>query len=404
MTKTSLEKIKSIINKKVGHDVAYNLTKDESPATVKDWISTGSFLLDCTIARGIKAGIPVGRITEIASLSGVGKSYLAAQIAVNAQKKGYHVVYFDSERAIDSEFLINAGCDLDHLTYILPDDIRQMFEIMEAVLSEEEMGRVVFILDSLAMLPDLTDVEGDFNPSSSVSVKARTISKGISKLLGPLNRAGATWVILNHLKTNISPEASSKYATDEVKYFTPGGLSVAYACHLRIWLVKPHAKASFVEDEKGFIIGSTVKAKLIKSRYGTEKRKCEFKILWGDPNRVGVCDDESLFEVVKISPRYRTGGPWKFLMGDDKQEVKFQEKDWSDLLKNDANFFALVMKVVEEEMVVNFNEKKNAADFYFDKETDEGHKEIPNFPDQPTEKLNEKKGSSVVSFGEKDEE
>ena len=47
-----------------------------------------------------------------------GKSYMATQIAANAQKMGIDVVYFDSESAIDPTFLEKAGCDLSSLLYV----------------------------------------------------------------------------------------------------------------------------------------------------------------------------------------------------------------------------------------------------------------------------------------------
>ena len=64
------------------------------------------------ICRGEYAGIPVGKVSEIAGLESTGKSFLAAQVAASAQKMGIDVVYFDSESAIDPTFLEKAGCDL----------------------------------------------------------------------------------------------------------------------------------------------------------------------------------------------------------------------------------------------------------------------------------------------------
>jgi RecA/RadA recombinase len=40
---------------------------------------------------------------------------MAAQIAANAQKMGIDVIYFDSESAIDPNFLRQAGCDVSTL-------------------------------------------------------------------------------------------------------------------------------------------------------------------------------------------------------------------------------------------------------------------------------------------------
>ena len=80
-----LSEVRGIINKKAGRSVAHSLRED-NPTEVKEWVSTGSLWLDSIICKGRKAGIPVGKISEIAGLESTGKSFLAAQIAANAQK------------------------------------------------------------------------------------------------------------------------------------------------------------------------------------------------------------------------------------------------------------------------------------------------------------------------------
>ena len=96
------------INKKMGMNVAHDLSQSD-PVSVKDWIPTGSKWLDLIVSPGQEAGIPVGKITELAGLSGSGKSFMAAQIAANAQKKGMFVVYFG----------MSLGSFLDHFGVIL---------------------------------------------------------------------------------------------------------------------------------------------------------------------------------------------------------------------------------------------------------------------------------------------
>ena len=115
--KLSLADMRNLINKKAGMNVAHDLT-EENPTEVKDWIPTGSRWLDSIICRGKLGGIPVGKVVEIAGLEATGKSYMAAQIAGNAQKMGMDVVYFDSESAIDPTFLVKAGCNLESLLYV----------------------------------------------------------------------------------------------------------------------------------------------------------------------------------------------------------------------------------------------------------------------------------------------
>ena len=115
--KISIDGLRSLINKTSGVECAHNLNQ-ENPTEVKEWIPTGSRWLDSIICRGQLAGIPVGKFTEIAGLEATGKSFMAAQIAANAQKMGMNVVYMDSESAIDPGFLERTGCDLENLIYV----------------------------------------------------------------------------------------------------------------------------------------------------------------------------------------------------------------------------------------------------------------------------------------------
>ena len=82
--KVSIADLRKLINKKAGENVAFSL-KEENPSEVTDWIPTGSRWLDSIICRGKRTGIPVGKVVEIAGLEATGKSYMAAQIAANAQ-------------------------------------------------------------------------------------------------------------------------------------------------------------------------------------------------------------------------------------------------------------------------------------------------------------------------------
>ena len=70
----SVAEMRKMLNKKHGMTVAHNL-QDENPTEVTEWIPTGSRWLDSIVCRGQLAGIPVGKVTEIAGLEATGKSY-----------------------------------------------------------------------------------------------------------------------------------------------------------------------------------------------------------------------------------------------------------------------------------------------------------------------------------------
>ena len=355
--KLSMSDMRSLINKKAGMSVAHDLTNN-NPTEVKDWIPTGSRWLDSIVCRGKLTGIPVGKVVEIAGLEATGKSYMAAQVAANAQKMGVDVIYFDSESAIDPTFLERTGCDLENLLYIQAQSVEFVLETIEDLLANNE-NRMLFIWDSLALTPSVSDVEGDFNPLSSMAVKARILAKGMSKLTVPIANSQSTFLVLNQLKTNITRSPSEALVEP---YMTPGGKAMIYAYSLRIWLTGRKSKASYVLDERGFRVGSEVKATLKKSRFGTQGRQASFKILWGE--QIGVQDEESWFEAIKGSEHLKQSGAWYTLLYKDGSEDKFQPSKWKNMLTNEK-FRDRVLNIMDEEVILKFDKRQGeAADFY----------------------------------------
>ena len=354
--KISMGDIRSMINKRAGMNVAHNL-QEANPTEVKEWIPTGSRWLDSIICRGQLAGIPVGKVVEIAGLEASGKSYMAAQIAANAQKMGIDVAYFDSESAIDPDFLERAGCDLERLLYVQAQSVEFVLETIEELLSTG--NKFLFIWDSLALTPAISDLEGDFNPLSSMAVKARILAKGMSKLTIPIADTQSTFLVLNQLKTNITRSPSEAMVEP---YMTPGGKAMIYAYSLRIWLTGRKSKASYVLDERGFRVGSEVKATLKKSRFGTQGRQASFKILWGE--EIGVQDEESWFEAIKGSEHLKQSGAWYTLLYKDGSEDKFQPSKWKNMLTSEK-FRDRVLDIMDEEVILKFDKRQGeAADFY----------------------------------------
>jgi recombination protein RecA len=366
--KLSIADMRSLINKKAGMSVAHDLSED-NPTMVNEWIPTGSRWLDSIVCRGKLGGIPVGKVVEIAGLESTGKSFLAAQVAANAQKMGIDVIYFDSESAIDPSFLERAGCDVEKILYVQARSVEFVLETIEDLLTTND-SKMLFIWDSLALTPSVSDVEGDFNPQSSMAVKPRILSKGMSKLTVPIANSKSTLLVLNQLKTNITSNIAEAMTTP---YFTPGGKAMHYAYSLRIWLTGRKAKASFIVDDNGFRIGSEVKVKIEKSRFGTQGRRCAFKILWGDG--VGVQDEESWFDAIKGSKHLVSSGSWYTMdMGDGTTE-KFQPGRWMEKMV-DKKFYDRVLSIIDEEIIMKFDKRLgDAAEFYEDLDEDEDNEQ-----------------------------
>ena len=355
--KMDLDAIRKLINKSTGMNVAHDLTKD-NPTAVKQWIPTGSRWLDSIICRGKMAGIPVGKITEIAGLSATGKSFMAAQIAGNAQKMGMQVVYFDAESSLDPSFWDRAGCDPAKTIYTQAVSVEKVLGTIEDLMSASPETQWLFIWDSIAATASEKDIEGDFNPQSSMAVKPRIFAKAFPKLTIPLANQQSTLVLINQLKPNITSNIAEAMTTP---FVAPGGKAIEYFCSLRVWLTKRKAKNAFVTDDSGFRIGSEVKVKLEKSRFGSEGRIATFKILWGSD--VGIQDEESWLTAIKLSgtDRMKQGGSWYTLVDKKGKEHKFQASKWTEKLKDDK-FREVVYDIMDEVIIHRFDQTATEID------------------------------------------
>ena len=363
--KIDINAMKKFVNKKVGIDIAHDLNQD-NPTAVKEWIPTGSRWLDSITCRGEMAGIPVGKITELAGLSSSGKSYMACQIAAQAQKKGHCVVYFDAESAIDPGFLENSGIDInDDFLYIQAVSVEKVLETIEDLMMQYSETKFLFIWDSIAATSAEADLEGDFNPQSSMAVKPRIFAKAFPKLTIPLANQQCTLLLINQLKTNIAAKGWEALVTPHT---APGGKAIGYFSSLRIWLTKRKSKAAFVVDPIGLRIGSEVAVKIEKSRFGSEGRTCGFKILWG--KNVGIQDEESWLEALRASGSERfKPGAWNKIFDAKGKEFKFQKSQWITKLQ-EPEFRAVVLDIMDEEIIRKFeSEGKN---FGLEGENEEG--------------------------------
>lgn len=346
--KIDITEMKKKLNKKAGLEVAHSLGNGNDPSSVVDWIPTGSRWLDSIISIKGMAGIPLGKITELAGLSGTGKSYMAAQIAANAQKKDIFVVYFDAESAVDPEFLQLSGCDVEkNFLYYQAISVEKVLESIEMLMDSYPQQRFLFIWDSIAATSSEKELESDFNPQSTMAVKPRIFSKAFPKLTIPLANNQCALLLINQLKTNITTNIAEAMTTP---YTAPGGKAIEYFSSLRIWLTGRKSKASYLYDDAGRVVGSEVKATLQKSRFGSLKASCTFKIMWGEG--VGIQDEESWFTAIKLSgsDRFKQSGAWYTVELNNGKTKKFQASNWVSLLQ-DKMFRESALAIMDDAVI-----------------------------------------------------
>src|SRR6188474_2545117 len=103
-------------------------------------ISTGAVSLDYALGIG---GVPRGRVIEIFGPESSGKTTLALQVIAQAQKLGGMAAFVDAEHALDSQYAVKLGVDLENLLVSQPDNGEQALEIVEVLVRSGAVDVVV---------------------------------------------------------------------------------------------------------------------------------------------------------------------------------------------------------------------------------------------------------------------
>jgi hypothetical protein len=149
-------------------------------STVKEWIDTGCMALNAIISGSLYGGIPMGRITGFAGPQACGKTLMVNKIMATAQKKGMHVVYFDTENALDPETAINLGCDpkkIKHCpTEIIEECRNQIVKFLKTIVEKGLQGKVLLAIDSLGNLISAREAKIIEDGKDSADMGARAVA------------------------------------------------------------------------------------------------------------------------------------------------------------------------------------------------------------------------------------
>lgn len=355
------------LNKEGEDKMAWCLATDkDNPTDVKDFIHTGSTLLDYTISNRRNGGIAVGKITEIVGEEASGKSLLVTHILAETQKKGGLAVYIDEENALNPDFAKRVGLDLIKLVYLQCGYVEKVGETIESVIvkaREKDITRPITIVwDSVAATPPKAELEGDYDPNSRIGLQAKAIAKMMRKLTTTVGRERVTLVFTNQLKVKIGVMFGDPMGTS-------GGKAIPYHASTRVRLTRSTEEkdATQKDPSKGQTYGINTYAKVIKNRLGPPLRKCEFTILFAS----GIDDEESWFHYLHSVGEISKANGFCFMSNvpqtvivdkEGKEEVqvagelKFREKAWKDLVKDPATK-EHIMCLLDKHLIVTYDTK-----------------------------------------------
>ena len=289
-------------------------------------IPTGAFALDLALGVG---GIPRGRITEVFGPESSGKTTLMLSIIASAQRGGGLAAFVDAEHAVDPSYAKRIGVNLDDLLISQPDSGEEALTITETLIRSNAVD--VVVIDSVAALVPRAELEGQMG-DATVGAQARLMSQAMRKLTSCIHKAKTACIFTNQIREKIGV----MFGNPET---TPGGRALKFYSSVRIDM----RRINVIKDSTGKVVGSHVRAKVVKNKVAPPFTEAEFDIMYD----VGIAREGSVIDVATDLGVIEKKGSW---LAYDGQQIGQGRESAKDYLRENGKMLDAIIASVRQKI------------------------------------------------------
>ncbi|MFC1508790.1 recombinase RecA [Candidatus Omnitrophota bacterium] len=329
--KVKVDVVVNQIEKQFGKGAIMRLGK-ETKAEV-DAISTGALSLDLALGVG---GVPRGRVVEIFGPEAGGKTTLTLSIISQVQKKGGVAAFIDAEHALDPTYAKKLGVNLDDLLISQPDTGEQALDIVEMLVRSNAVDLIV--IDSVAALVPKAEIEGEMG-DRHIGLQARLMSQALRKLTAIIAKTHTCVIFINQIRLKIGV----MFGNPET---TTGGRALKFYSSVRIDL----RRISNIKLGET-VIGSRVRAKVVKNKVAPPFRNAEFEILYSE----GISRSGNILDLGVETGVLEKSGSWLIYSGEKLGQGRESAREF---LKTNTKVSNEIEKKIKESILVKAHGKK----------------------------------------------
>ena len=202
-----------------------------------------------------------------------GKTFLLLNMVREAQTKGYYVIYYDTEGAVDIDNIQNFGVDPDKFDHQPMSDLAKFRtsittlckKLMEAKEKGYRTPKIMVCLDSLGMLATTKEIDDAMSGNTAADMTRAKMVRSLFRIItSDLTGLGIPFIFTNHTYAS-----TGMFPTINLS----GGGGLVYSASVILALSKAQIKEGTTQT------GIIVSVKTLKNRFG-KPIPIKFHIRW----------------------------------------------------------------------------------------------------------------------------